>query len=417
MSEEAKVTAAEGCLIPRPHGNIDAQCATKDYNLRGPQVDSGASYWASCDEPIVKVLTLKRIQTIPFPKFTNNAAHGNRTLQQEMNELVYLSERRDDPDSISGSFQGAVRRPISKFVNFLEFRPPPLGAVAVARNNALNGIREDLIRTGRGLARYFESETPGLAHRQALNGLIRRRSWSPPRQALVWTALDAAISSALLAAWYHKWLNPDAEVSRRPRPIECYSQLNVLFDCPDELNPNRPECPPPGPQHHSGTPRHPSYPSGHSTYAGAASELLAFFFPQERTELWRLADNAGMARLWAGIHWRRDHEQGLELGRRVAKLIIADLVASGIPFPPPALGGCNPNAPVPTRQSLKNDADLFESQCPTRTAVQALDEKAMTEAGEAASAFEGDAGGAPTADEVQRAQSVQQGATDSQPLG
>ena len=45
-----------------------------------------------------------------------------------------------------------------------------------------------------------------------------------------------------------------------------------------------------------GTPRHPAYPSGHSTYSGAASEILSFFFPDYRADLDRLADNIGIAR-------------------------------------------------------------------------------------------------------------------------
>jgi hypothetical protein len=83
-----------------------------------------------------------------------------------------------------------------------------------------------------------------------------------------------------------------------------------------------------------GTPRHPAYPSGHSTYAGAASELLSWFFPDYREEFNRLADNAGMARMWAGIHYRSDHIQGRRLGRTVACLVIRQLEQMFIPRTP-----------------------------------------------------------------------------------
>jgi len=56
-----------------------------------------------------------------------------------------------------------------------------------------------------------------------------------------------------------------------------------------------------------GTPRHPAYPSGHSTYSAAAAFTLIAFFPQYAEDLLRLADNTGVARLWAGVHWRSDH--------------------------------------------------------------------------------------------------------------
>jgi hypothetical protein len=114
--------------------------------------------------------------------------------------------------------------------------PPPIGAVQATR---LPG--QQVIRTGRGMARAVESETPGIFHRHALNYLITTRSWSPPRQALVWAALDVAIASALQAAWYYKWLSPRHFTSRRPRPIEYARdnglELDVLYDRPDELNP------------------------------------------------------------------------------------------------------------------------------------------------------------------------------------
>src|SRR5205823_831492 len=137
-------------------------------------------------------------------------------------------------------------------------------------------------------ARAVEAETPGLFHRHALSFLISMRHWSPPRQALIWAGLDVTIASALQAAWYYKWGGEGRmRTSYRERPIE-YSVrnnkgLNVLFDRPDELNPAYNLCPDarfddPQNPNHSGTPRHPAYPSGHSAYSAAASEFLKFFF-------------------------------------------------------------------------------------------------------------------------------------------
>ncbi len=131
-------------------------------------------------------------------------------------------------------------------------------------------------------------------------------------------------------------------MSYRSRPFELDSRVSVLYnrefsrygdgDGPRRLTPN------PSP----GTPRHPSYPSGHSTYAGAASELLSWFFPDYREEFNRLADNAGMAMLWAGIHYRSDHIQGMKLGRCVACMVIEDLKMSGIARTPDE---CEPPCP------------------------------------------------------------------------
>jgi hypothetical protein len=255
--------------------------------------------------------------------------------------------------------------------------------------NYARGENFPVIATGAELARYFENETPGLAHRQALNFMIRDTNWSPPRQALVWAALDVAILSALEAAWYYKWLSPDPNTSRRERPVEFalanQCRFHVLFDRPVnglgsdsledlvsyrhpaapvlERDGRRPDFFPPVGGHIAqsrGTPRHPAYPSGHSTFSAAASELLSFFFPDYRVELDRLADNIGMARLWGGVHWRSDHTAGQMLGRTVACLLIDQLKRSGIPLvPPPA--ACDDVAP--SRETLEKEADALAERC------------------------------------------------------
>jgi membrane-associated phospholipid phosphatase len=70
------------------------------------------------------------------------------------------------------------------------------------------------------------------------------------------------------------------------------------------------------------TPPFPSYPSGHSTFSSAASEVLAYFFPSDSTRLRYLAEEAGLSRLYAGIHFRSDIEVGAQMGRQLAALAI-----------------------------------------------------------------------------------------------
>ena len=147
----------------------------------------------------------------------------------------------------------------------------------------------------------------------------------------------------------------------------------------------------------SGTPRHPAYPSGHSTYSGAGSEVLKFFFgstpvfagaqPSRGTgnapnppnnigkELDNMADNIGLGRMWAGIHWRSDHEAGVQLGRTVARLVLRQLMDMGIVLCPPERkpikDQCDPKQTVdcdmsikpPTREQLEKEAKQFEKNC------------------------------------------------------
>ncbi|PYO69129.1 MAG: hypothetical protein DMD71_05050 [Gemmatimonadetes bacterium] len=72
-----------------------------------------------------------------------------------------------------------------------------------------------------------------------------------------------------------------------------------------------------------GKPNHPSYPSGHSCVSASAAEVLSAFFPEERADLEAKVIEAGLSRMYAGIHYRFDIEAGQALGRSVARFTIA----------------------------------------------------------------------------------------------
>ena len=80
------------------------------------------------------------------------------------------------------------------------------------------------------------------------------------------------------------------------------------------------------------TPPFPEYPSGHSTQSGAAAVALTHLFgenyaftdatheadglkPRSFTSFWDAAEEAGISRLYGGIHFRAAIERGLEQGR------------------------------------------------------------------------------------------------------
>jgi len=83
------------------------------------------------------------------------------------------------------------------------------------------------------------------------------------------------------------------------------------------------------------TPPFPEYPSGHSTQSGAAADVLTNLFgenfafedktgahaglaPRNFPSFWAAADDAGISRLYGGIHFRAAIENGLEQGRCIA---------------------------------------------------------------------------------------------------
>ncbi|MGZ4904027.1 MAG: phosphatase PAP2 family protein [Halobacteriota archaeon] len=68
-----------------------------------------------------------------------------------------------------------------------------------------------------------------------------------------------------------------------------------------------------------GLPNFPSYTSGHSSFSSAAGDVLSYIFPKDRNELQVKVQNASLSRLYAGIHYRYDCDQGVSVGRAVAQ--------------------------------------------------------------------------------------------------
>ncbi len=90
------------------------------------------------------------------------------------------------------------------------------------------------------------------------------------------------------------------------------------------------------------TPEFPSYTSGHATFGAAAAEMIALFLGQDDiafsgrspdhvlwpqlqgvtrhwTSLSHMAEENAMSRLYGGVHWAIDSDQGLASGREIAR--------------------------------------------------------------------------------------------------
>ncbi len=72
-----------------------------------------------------------------------------------------------------------------------------------------------------------------------------------------------------------------------------------------------------------GKPNHPAYPSGHSCLSAAGADVLSTFFPEQRDQLNAMVTEAGLSRMYGGIHYRFDIDAGQELGQNVARFTIA----------------------------------------------------------------------------------------------
>lgn len=70
------------------------------------------------------------------------------------------------------------------------------------------------------------------------------------------------------------------------------------------------------------TPPFPGYPSGHAMLGSVMAELYSYFFPAEKAYFQKKAKEGAESRFQGGIHFRTDNEVGLEMGKKVAAVIV-----------------------------------------------------------------------------------------------
>jgi hypothetical protein len=178
-----------------------------------------------------------------------------------------------------------------------QFRPgPPPAYGSPAFEASLDEVRR-VARTRTPeqikLAQWWNSADPSAKWNEVAVDALRRHHASDDEAARVLAVLNVAASDAVIACFdakYHYW-------SIRP------SQADSTIVLADSVN----------------LPNFPSYPSGHACSAGAFDAVLGHYFPRERAEFTRIAEDQAMSRLYGGIHYRVDDDAGLALGRAVAR--------------------------------------------------------------------------------------------------
>ncbi len=178
-----------------------------------------------------------------------------------------------------------------------DVRPPGPPARSISEQEI--GVLKQLAsrRTAAALDQinFWDAGSPSLRWNEfAVDQAIRNNLVGPPA-ARIMSSLHVAIYDAMIAAWDAKY------IYRRLRPSDFNRSLTTVIQ----------------------NPRSPSYPSEHAVAAGAASAVLGFFFPQQAAFFNAKAEEAGQSRLLAGVQYPSDVEDGLELGRAVAQLVIA----------------------------------------------------------------------------------------------
>jgi hypothetical protein len=109
--------------------------------------------------------------------------------------------------------------------------------------------------------------------------------------------LNAGMSDAFVSCWYTKY---DYWTARPFQRIP-----NITTEIP--------------------TPNFPSYTSGHSVISMVASRVLGEMFPNEKDHFRDQAVEAGLSRIWAGIHFKQDVVQGMNQGNKIADKVVEDM--------------------------------------------------------------------------------------------
>lgn len=124
--------------------------------------------------------------------------------------------------------------------------------------------------------------------------LIRNQHFTELRTAKILQQLNRAQEDAAIACWATKYKY------FFPRPTQ------VDKDIKNSLS----------------VPNFPSYTSGHSTFSAAAALVLGHYFPQDSSRLKKMANEAGISRIYGGIHYFCDNEGGKMCGEKIGKLAV-----------------------------------------------------------------------------------------------
>ncbi|MFD3002484.1 phosphatase PAP2 family protein [Pontibacter toksunensis] len=122
-----------------------------------------------------------------------------------------------------------------------------------------------------------------------------KKQYSEVRWARNYALLNVALMDAAILCWNTKFYYFNA------RPCQLDPKIKTL----------------------TGVPNFPAYVSGHSTFSGAAAAVLGHLVPERANAFQAMAQEASDSRLYGGIHYRADCEEGLKAGKRVGDYAIA----------------------------------------------------------------------------------------------
>jgi hypothetical protein len=176
--------------------------------------------------------------------------------------------------------------------------------VAEVRRYVDHGTREELAIANKWADGPSTPTPPG--HWNFLAApYIRNAGYSEVRAARAFALLDMALLDAAVGCWDAKYFYFN------PRPSQMDRELKTVI----------------------GLPNFPSYTSGHSTFSGAAAEVLSYLFPADAAYFEAQKEEASISRLYGGIHYRSDLEMGKAHGKRIGGYTVSFARTDGADFP------------------------------------------------------------------------------------
>jgi hypothetical protein len=196
--------------------------------------------------------------------------------------LIFL--KRDKQGNYLDPIGRKLRLPI-KHPSFIDFE------------KELRAVQRKLIKLTpyeKEIAIYYGTGVPTKQWTPVIDRLIDTYNVTPTYAARIISAVQAAINDTMIVVWDLKY---EWDVARPNQ----YDQTLETFIC---------------------TPRFPTYPSGHATMSGCAEVVLSYFFPKEAKKLQKIAEDDAVSRLYGGVHFPSDNNEGLKLGRYIGNVIV-----------------------------------------------------------------------------------------------
>jgi hypothetical protein len=140
----------------------------------------------------------------------------------------------------------------------------------------------------------WADRSPATIWNELLNDRIEGSSLDLATSARAHAYLNVALADAFISCWETKYKSWNA------RPFQRIPGLVTVIP----------------------TPNFPTYTSGHSTISAAAAAVMGEVFPSERDYFVQQSEEAAMSRLYAGIHFRHDDEEGTRVGRLIGDRVV-----------------------------------------------------------------------------------------------